>query len=69
VVKPQMDVQGRLANLRLQPWRRRRDWARPASSASLLGMATSGVTARGATTLSAPPKPGLVDGDCWGYTK
>jgi hypothetical protein len=55
VVKPQMDVQGRLASLRPQPWRRRRDWARPASSASLLGTATSGVTARGVTALFAPP--------------
>jgi hypothetical protein len=55
VVKPQMDVQGRLANLRLQPWRRCWDWARLASSTSLLGTATSGVTAWGATALSAPP--------------
>jgi hypothetical protein len=60
VVKPQVDVQGRLANLRLQPWRRRQDWVRPASSTSLLGTTTSGVTARGATTLfHAPRSPGL----------
>jgi hypothetical protein len=51
-----MDVQGRLANLRLQPWRRRWDWVWPASSASLLGTATSGVTAWSATTLSTLPK-------------
>jgi hypothetical protein len=51
-----MDVQGRLANLRLQPWHRRRDWAWPSSSTSLLDTASSGVTSRGATALSAPSK-------------
>jgi hypothetical protein len=54
VVKPQMDVQGRLASLRLQPWRRRRDLAWPASSAGLLGAAASGIAARSTTALSVP---------------
>jgi hypothetical protein len=56
VVTPQMDVQGRLANLRLQPWLRRQDWTRPVRSAGLLGTGTSGFTARSAAALSAPPK-------------
>jgi hypothetical protein len=56
VVKPQVDVQGWLANLRLQPWHRHQDWARPTSSASLWGTMTSGVIAWGATALSASPK-------------
>jgi hypothetical protein len=54
VVKPQMDVQGRLASLRLQPWHRRRDLAWPASFTGLLGAAASGVAARSTTALSAP---------------
>jgi hypothetical protein len=49
-----MDVQGRLASLRLQPWHRRRDLAWPASSAGLLGAAASGVAARSTTALSTP---------------
>jgi hypothetical protein len=54
VVKPQMDVQGRLASLRLQPWRWRRDLAWAASSAGLLGAVASGVVAQSTTALSAP---------------
>jgi hypothetical protein len=55
VVKPRMDVQSRRASLRLQPWHWHRDLAWPASSASLLGAAASGVAARSTTALSAPP--------------
>jgi hypothetical protein len=49
-----MDVQSRLASLRLQPWRWHRDLAWPAISASLVGTAASGVAARSTTALSAP---------------
>jgi hypothetical protein len=49
-----MDVQSRRAGLTLQPWRWCRDLARPASSASLLGAAASGIAARSMTAMSAP---------------
>jgi hypothetical protein len=55
VVKPQMDVQSRLASLRPQPWRWHRGLAWPASSASLLGAAASGVAAWSTTAQSALP--------------
>jgi hypothetical protein len=54
MVKPQVDVQSWRAGLKLQPCRWRWDLAWPASSANLLGAATSGIAARSTTTLSAP---------------
>jgi hypothetical protein len=55
MVKPQVDVQSQLASLRPLPWRWHRDLTWPASSASLLGAAASGVAARSMTALSVPP--------------
>jgi hypothetical protein len=49
-----MDVEGRLASLRLQPWHRRRDLAWPASSTGLLDAAALGIAAWSMTALYAP---------------
>jgi hypothetical protein len=50
-----MDVQSRLASLRLQPWHWHWHLTWPAISASLLGTAASGVVAQSTTALSVPP--------------
>jgi hypothetical protein len=49
-----MDVQRRLASLRLRPWRWHRDLAWPAYSATLLGAVASGIVAKSMAALSAP---------------
>jgi hypothetical protein len=54
VVKPQVDVQRRWASLRLRPWRWHRDLAWPACSATLLGVAASGIAFRSTATPSTP---------------
>jgi hypothetical protein len=62
VVKPQMDVQGRLASLRLQPRRQRQDWMWPSCPTDLLDMASRVLLLGARPPCSRPLKPGLVDG-------